>query len=521
MRATPLLLAAFFIVGGAGCSFRALQDNPLKREVTVDDEQSATFQIHQQIRSQMPLITDPVLTFYINALGQEIVDSTEPQPFVYRFFVFDSDVLNAFTIGGGYVYISSGVLAQAGDVNELVGVLAHEVAHVRRRHVAKAQENQGLASIAALAATLAIAAAGGDPGIAIAAQGINVALQIKNTREAEVDADHHGLEYMLHSSYDPDGMSRFFQRILTEQKQPGQEIPAYLFTHPALKERIAAVRTTLKRTQVPARARERTDPRLEQMQERLARIQNPVAGGSGLHARPEFDRSLTNPLLAEAKALSDAGDETTGIEKLTQAARLEPRDPRVYLERATLHEKAGELDAAREDLEQALALDSTVPLVQYRLGLIQKRLGHRKVAVFYLEQAAIGFKTGSSGRERADFQIRQLSFKVLDSSGLRGKSNGPLKVRFQPSGNVVWWGEISRHFMPLNPRVRVRWVGPKGKKAFEETVLMSPGGKVSSNFKLEAAPPGAWSVEVFVGDSQIDRQTFEVTDGRDASNPTL
>jgi predicted Zn-dependent protease len=171
------------------CAFRPLENTPLSGEISIERESEITAEIHRKLRGQAEFVTDPVLLAYVNRIGQRIVRVTEPQPFIYRFSVLEADELNAFTIGGGYVYISSGVLAQAGDVTELAGVLAHEIAHVRLRHVAKAQENQGLVTLASLAAAAAVVLAGGDPRLLVITEGINVSMQLKHSREHEAEAD--------------------------------------------------------------------------------------------------------------------------------------------------------------------------------------------------------------------------------------------------------------------------------------------------------------------------------------------
>ena len=292
----------------------------LERELELSAE------IHRQLRARAPFVSDPVLLAYMNELGQHIVRVTEPQPFIFRFSILESDDLNAFTIGGGYVYLSSAVVAQAGDVAELVGVLAHEIAHVKVRHIARARENQGLATLISLAAAAAVVLAGGDPSLIAIGSGINVSMQLKHSREHEAEADREGVEYMIRGGYDPEGMVRFFQRILTESPHAGEGIPPYLFTHPALRERIAATQVDIERLHPPSDLIRRDD-RLAQMQARLALTLSEVAGGSGLQARASFDREVSDPLLERARQESERGEFQRADRTLARAQQLEPHDP--------------------------------------------------------------------------------------------------------------------------------------------------------------------------------------------------
>ncbi len=347
-----------------------------------------TAEIHRQIRAQARFVTDPVLLDYVNEIGQRILRPTEPQPFIYRFSILQSGDLNAFTTGGGYIYISSAVLAQVDDVAELAGVLAHEIAHARIRHIGKA-----LATLAAMAS-----------GDSSTSQAINVSLRIQHTRKAEAEADREGIEYMIRSGYSPDGMIRFFQRILATSPRAGRGVPPYPFTHPALRDRIVDARVDIKRLYTPP-GLVCQDARLAKMQARLSHL----AGGTWRQARASFERGVSDPYLLRARRQSEDGDLARADEILTHAQELQPWDPRIALARATLWERRGDLKVAKLQLERAFEIDPRMPLVLYRLGSLHKRIGNHSRAVFYLEQAAIGFNVGSSGRRKAELAIEQLS----------------------------------------------------------------------------------------------------------------
>ncbi len=499
-----------------GCALRSVE-SPFGGDLTLERELELSAEIHRQLRAQVPFVSDPVLLAYVNELGQQIVRVTEPQPFIYRFSILESDDLNAFTIGGGYVYLSSAVVAQAGDVAELAGVLAHEIAHVKVRHIARANENQGLATLISLAAAAAVVLAGGDPSLIAIGSGINVSMQLKHSREHEAEADREGIEYMIRSGYQPDGMIRFFQRILTESPHAGEGIPPYLFTHPALRERIAAARVDIKRLHPPWDLIRRDD-RLPQIQARLALAVSSVVGGSGLQARASFDRKVSDPLLEQARQESGRGEFRRADQTLARAQKLEPQDPRLVLARADLAQERADLPAARLHLERAFEIDPSVPLVAYRLGLIHKQLANRSSAVFYLEQAVHGFSAHSSGRRRAELAIEQISFPVLDESGIGGRSeDGPSNI-FIRGEEVTWSGRISRYFQTYNPELVVNWSDPSGVVVLEDRVRMNPFGHVSSSLRTKDAALGRWKVSVRLGDSLLEEHSFQLRGRRASSN---
>ena len=554
MKRALVRLAVALLGVAAAAPVRA--QNPFASDLSVEQEQEMTAQIHAQLRAQAKLVTDPVLVGYVQELGNGLVKATEPQPFIFRFFLIDDPALNAFTIGGGYVYITTGVLGQAGDVNELAGVLAHEIGHVEKRHVARRSEGQGIATIATLA-SLAAVIAGADPGVLIAAQGLNVSLQLKHSREFEAEADLEGVAIMCKSGYDPDGMRHFFQRILAENPNAGDGVPAYLFTHPAVKERIAAVKVEMERT-CPAKAiapagasgakRPSTDPstrdgvapakggsvtpsvpatsraygadpfaaaneRLARMQARLAALSTHGAAGKGLQARATFDAAKTDPLMAQSQEARVDGDDARADALLADAEKLEPGDPRVALARADLAIERADLPLARAQLERALALDPNVPLVQYQLGTVLARLGDRSRAAFYLEQAVANFRPNTGARRRAEFELARLEFPILASSGLATRDGNPASGGFRRGESVIWWGKVSERFYPMNPEFRVRWRGPSGDSVFQESLRMGPGGNVASQLRTGEAATGTWHVEITVEDSVIETLEFELSAG--------
>lgn len=550
MSRASLLLAVTLLGVAAPALVRA--QNPFATpDLTSEKEKEMTAQIHAQVRSQVKLVTDPMLVAYVQDVGNQLVKATEPQPFIFRFFLVDDPALNAFTIGGGYVYITTGVLSQAGDANEFAGVLAHEIGHVEKRHIARRSEGQGVTTLATLA-SLAAVIAGADPGLLVAAQGLNVSLQLKHSRSFEEEADREGIAIMTKSGYDPSGMTHFFQRILAENPNAGAEIPAYLFSHPAVKERIAATKVEIARTAAPkppsttpapapkpdpATRDGVTEPgappsataiatapgadasfidaanvRLGLMQARLVEVLGRGSSLKGLQARATFDATKTDPLISKAQAARVEGMDLRADEILAEAQTLEPGDPRVALARADLATERGDFAAARDQLEIAVALDPNVPLVQYQLGTIYARLGDRSRAAFYLEQAVANFRPSTGARRRAEYELARLEFPMLEESGLT-KSNGSPATAFERGQSVIWWGKVSNRFYPMNPEFRVRWRSPRGEPFFQESLRMSPGGQVASQLRTGEAPPGKWQVEITVEDSVIQTLEFELAAG--------
>ena len=110
--------------------------------------------IMDQIRSDRSYLDDPVITDYLNGLGNRLVASSPDSRQLFEFFLIKDPSVNAFALPGGYIGVHTGLITTAQTESELAGVLSHEVAHVTQRHIARmlaSQERSGLATLAAMA----------------------------------------------------------------------------------------------------------------------------------------------------------------------------------------------------------------------------------------------------------------------------------------------------------------------------------------------------------------------------------
>ncbi|MEE9609438.1 MAG: M48 family metalloprotease, partial [Myxococcota bacterium] len=143
--------------------------NPIKdlTTVSVDEEREIGLRFDREIRKHVEVINDPVVAGFINDLGQEMVRTIEPQPFIYRFRVINDPSLNAFAVPGGYIYFHSGTVLAAGSIDELAGVLGHEIGHVKARHFARMQQKTQIPDLLAGLAGMAAAVAAEEPGLLV------------------------------------------------------------------------------------------------------------------------------------------------------------------------------------------------------------------------------------------------------------------------------------------------------------------------------------------------------------------
>ena len=196
-----------------------------------------------QLRSQNQVIDLPILDEYINDLGYRLVSSAG-SPNTFSFFVTKDASINAFALPGGYVGVNAGLILAARNVDEMAGVLAHEITHVTQRHVARAIESMQGRQLATLAAALgAVLATGGNGDViggALSAAMASLAQgQIQYTYANEEEADRLGIMLLQRAGFDPMGMPLFFERLMQSSRYYENEYSDFLRDHPVTSARIA------------------------------------------------------------------------------------------------------------------------------------------------------------------------------------------------------------------------------------------------------------------------------------------
>ena len=191
----------------------------------------------QEVERSAKMITDPVITEYVNRVGQNLVRNSDAKvPFTIK--VIDSDEINAFALPGGFFYVNSGLILHADEEAELAGVMAHEIAHVAARHGTRNATKGEIAQFASI--PLILLGPGGWAGYGLY-QGLNLAIPIgflKFSRDNEREADFLGLQYMYKAGYDPNAFVSFFEKIEAEERRHPGSIPKVFSTHPPTPERV-------------------------------------------------------------------------------------------------------------------------------------------------------------------------------------------------------------------------------------------------------------------------------------------
>ncbi len=200
-----------------------------------------------QVRRFADVNKDPEVEDYIQSLGQQLVAHSDGKKQPFTFFVVNDPAINAFAGPGGIIGINSGVILNSSNESELAAVVAHEIAHVTQRHLARqfeAASKYSLINAAALIGAVLIGIQNPEAGAAVMSSisGLAAQRQVNFTRENEQEADRIGMQLLVRTGYDPRGMPAFFEKLQQLSRYAQSTAPEFIRTHPLTTSRIADTR---------------------------------------------------------------------------------------------------------------------------------------------------------------------------------------------------------------------------------------------------------------------------------------
>lgn len=206
-------------------------------DVSEDKEVAIGQQTAQEIQAQLPVVQDAYITSYINELGDTIASHTSRSDLQWHFYVVNSHQINAFALPGGFIYVNRGLIEATDRVDELAGVLGHEIGHVIQRHSVKQMQNQQkIGTVASIACTLTNIC---DSQLGQAAVNIGgTALFAKYSRHDELQADSEAVENVLNVNIDPEGIPALFEVLMQQRQHNPSIVEGWFSDHPLEESRI-------------------------------------------------------------------------------------------------------------------------------------------------------------------------------------------------------------------------------------------------------------------------------------------
>jgi predicted Zn-dependent protease len=376
--------------------------------ISIQDEKKMGREFEKVMHRYFTLVEDPIISGYVEQIGNKLLDVVPNQPFDYKFYVIKNEVYNASAFPAGHIFINSGLLADLQSADELAGILAHEIGHVTRRHISQRIEKSkkiDLATLAGVVAGVMIGAATGDAAamqaLVIGSSAAGQTASLAYSRENEAEADQLGIQYMTRAGYNPEGLLAALKRIRSRQWFGSEQVPTYMMTHPALESRITWLDGWI------AAHPEKAKPYPSGSSQGQSAFQKINIRLKALYTDPNqavqhFKTAVTNnPDDADlaygySLALDRVGDRKQAVAYLKKALTYNALDPYILSDLGRIYFLSGRYDEALRSLEGSLTLKKDNPQ-----GLLF--LGRTLTALGRLEDAAANFealiKRGTSDQQ--------------------------------------------------------------------------------------------------------------------------
>ncbi len=429
------LFLALALAAAPGARAQTLPDlgESAQTELTPQQERRVGDSIMRDIRRDPDFISDPEVADYVQQVGFRLVAASPESRRHFEFFVVRDRTVNAFAMPGGYIGVHTGLLLAAQTESEFAGVLAHELAHVLQRHLARQFEAQAKAThLSLLAFALSVLAASSNPQAAqagiVAAQAAPAAVFLNYSRDFEREADRVGYQILEASGYDTAGMPGFFERLQKSTRLYENNAPVYVRTHPLTTERLA----DMQNRQATAPYRQRPDSHEFQ----LVRAKLRAADGRAEDAVAFFRTALAERRFADeaavrygyAAALARARDFKAADAEITAVRKTARPHPMYETLAARIKAGAGDLAGADRILAAASQTYPDFFAIKSDRAEILQRLGREKEAVALLDELA--------KRRPGDAQLYQMLAKSYAALGARTQQHRALAEAYYLQGSV-------------------------------------------------------------------------------------
>jgi len=274
---------------------------------SIEKEIAMGKQYAQEVERQAKLVDDPVITEYVNRVGQNLVRNSDVVVPV-SIKVIDSDEGNAFALPGGFFFVNTGLILKAASEAELAGVMAHEIAHIAARHGTRQATRGQIVNLA----TIPLIFVGGWAGYGIR-QGAGVLIPmgfLQFSRSFEREADMLGLQYLYKTGYDPTAYVDFFEKLQADEKRKPGTMAKVFSSHPMTDDRIANAQKNIEEILEAKPEYVVTTSEFDKVKQRLQMLNNrrPLEETED-EDRPTLRRRSSGTVDADGNEIPEAEDE--------------------------------------------------------------------------------------------------------------------------------------------------------------------------------------------------------------------
>jgi predicted Zn-dependent protease len=392
------------------CTLNAVQASAF----TIGDERELGEKLLYSVRSSFDLIDDPDISQYLNDLGQGILEVAGVQYFDYHFFVINNKEFNAFAAPSGLIFLHSGLIGTMQSENELVSVIAHEIGHIVKRHLASRVEKGKYTSLATLGMAVAAVAFGGTvaPVLLTGALATGQSINLHYSRIDEEEADLLAFEWMEKMGRNPEGQVKMLEAMRRIARYRSDKLPQYLLTHPNPEARLEYIQSLLDTEKKRGEHHFSKGSDFEFMRFKY-RILSQVKDATRLKGAlvsiladkksSEFSRVMADYGLSQIARKEN--DYYHAMEYLRKVIDHFPEKTVLLADRGVIEFDEGKLEDARRSLESVLQKDNLNMYAAFTLAKIFYRLGDLGKAQNYLHRVAVELPEYS----KAYFQLGKIA----------------------------------------------------------------------------------------------------------------
>ncbi|MBF0228189.1 MAG: M48 family metalloprotease [Desulfamplus sp.] len=356
--------------------------------LSISKEREIAVEFMEAIERQDKIIKDSMALALVSEIGEQILKVLPPQPFKYSFYVVNEEQFNAFAGPGSNIFIHRGLITSLDNVDELAGIIGHEIAHSSCRHISEMVDQSKIMTIGTLAGVLAgvlLGAAGGSgvrgggdlgQAVLIGSVAATQTAMLSYSREHETEADQKGLVYLTKAGFDPNGLLTGLKKIRSRDWFGSEIIPDYLKTHPGSTERIVQIQSWIE-------GRGKTE--LLNGKTRTANEKdNTKMGTDKAGSNTDSNKSTIDPFrfqMVKYRLAALYGDEDDAQKLFNSILQKEPDNTLANYGMALLMGRKSRLDESMKHLRKALDSRAFDPNILLEMGKINILLGRPQKAV--------------------------------------------------------------------------------------------------------------------------------------------
>lgn len=360
--------------------------------ISIPDELKLGKEYLQLIKDKGIILHDPVAQKMIDIVGNAIVKPLQPQPFHFNFFMINDDAFNAFATPAANIFVHRGLISSLDNMDELAGILAHEIGHAVGRHVSQSIDRSKIVAVGSLAGMLTgvlVGAAAGSSeagqAMAIGSMAAGQSAMLTYTRENETEADQKAVLFLEKTGYSPRGILDSLLKIRQTDYQGIENIPDYFKTHPGTTARVS----------------------------HLSGILADYKPAADKPAPPEnFDYNMV-----KYRVIGLYSDPDTYIPKIEIALQNDPDNVALHYGLGLLYGRVTRMDEGIEQLNKALSKDPFESMILLELGRLYIRNTEYTRAITILDSMADDPLLG-------DWAVFNRSVAQVENGNLAAAQNG-------------------------------------------------------------------------------------------------